>query len=178
MSAIANRYAKALADVVGTTGDYSAAKEALDGFNQLMLGHQELQSIFHNPTIPQAQKQGVLKAILARVKPSPVIANFLTLLVENHRLPQLNEIVAAFHREVDRRQGVVSAVVTTSAPIANDLQQQLANKLNQLTGKRVRLQFQTDPEIIGGVVTRIGSVIYDGSIRNQLQQFKRRLSQE
>ena len=178
MSAVANRYAKALADVVAEQGQTDQVKDSLGAFYRLVSGHEELQRVFHNPTIPLAQKRGVLDALLARLKPLPVVANFLAVLLENQRIQQLGEIVAAFNRELDRRLGVVSAEVTTASPITDAERRQLSDRLARLTGKQVRLQFNVDAEIIGGVVTRIGSVIYDGSIRNQLEQIKIRLREE
>ena len=178
MSAVANRYAKALADVVAEQGQTDQVKDSLGAFYHLVSGHEELQRVFRNPTIPLAQKRGVLNALLARLKPLPVVANFLAVLLENQRIQQLGEIVAAFNRELDRRLGVVSAEVTTAGPITDAERRQLSDRLARLTGKQVRLQFSVDAEIIGGVVTRIGSVIYDGSIRNQLEQIKIRLREE
>src|SRR5215831_3854393 len=175
MSAVANRYAKALADVVTEGGDPRGARDAIHGFNQLMTGHAELQSVFSNPTIPVAQKQGVLDALIERMQPPQTVKNFLQLLLKNYRLHQLGEIVEAFDREIDRRIGVVTAEITTAGPLDEKEKAELSNRLNQITGKTVRLQFSIDPDIIGGVVTRIGSVIYDGSIKNHLREIEIRL---
>ncbi|HZS46249.1 MAG TPA: ATP synthase F1 subunit delta [Blastocatellia bacterium] len=178
MSVIANRYAKSFADVVEEHGEITQARDAIHGFNQVLVGHQELQAVFYNPTIPQDQKRGILNALIQRLNLSKTTGNFLSLLLQNYRLHQLGDIVAAFDREIDRRLGVVTAEVTTAAPITEQERHALSKKLDQMTGKQVRLQFKIDPQIIGGVVTRIGSVIYDGSIRNQLQQIEVRLRGE
>jgi F-type H+-transporting ATPase subunit delta len=178
MSAIANRYAKALADVVSQDGSITQAREALNGFNQLLANHKELDQVFSNPTIPIQQKRGVMDALIERMQPPKTITNFLRLLLDNYRLHQLGNIVAAFDLEMDRRIGTVSAQVTTAGPITEAERQSLTDKLNRMTGKQVRLEFNSDPEIVGGVVTRIGSVIYDGSIRSQLQQIEAKLRSE
>lgn len=178
MSAIANRYAKALADVVAEGKDLTQIKDAIHGFSKLLNSNAELQGVFYNPTIPIQQKRGVLDALIARMQSPKSVNNFLKLLLDNYRLHQLGEIAAAFDREMDRRVGVVTAEVTTAAPINDQERKSLSDKLNQMTGKQVRLQFNADPEIIGGVVTRIGSVIYDGSIKNQLRQIEIRLRGE
>jgi len=178
MSAIANRYAKALADVVLQDGTIAQTRDALNGFNQVLNGHEELRQVFYNPTIAIQQKRGVLDALFDRMQPPKTVTNFLRLLLDNYRLQQLSDIVAAFDSEMDNRIGAVSAQVTTAAPITEQERQALSQKLNQLTAKKVRLEFNSDPEIIGGVVTRIGSVVYDGSIRNQLQQIETKLRSE
>jgi len=178
MSAIANRYAKALADVIAQDGTITEARDAIKGFNQVLNSNEELRQVFYNPTIPVHQKRGVMNALIEKVQPPKTIANFLRLLVDNYRLHQLGDIVEAFDLELDRRIGVVGAQVTTAAPISEQERKALSDKLNQMTGKQVRLEFHSDPEIIGGVVTRIGSVIYDGSIRNQLRQIETKLRSE
>ena len=178
MSAIANRYAKALADVVSQDGTLSQTRDAINSFNQTLNSHEELRQVFNNPTIAIHQKRAVLDALIERMQPPQTVNNFLRLLLDNYRLHQLGEIVTAFDFEMDRRIGAVSAQITTAAPITDQERAALATKLNQMTGKQVRLEFNADPAIIGGVVTQIGSVIYDGSISNQLRQIEMKLRSE
>jgi len=178
MSAIANRYAKALADVASQDGTLSQSRDAINGFNRTLNSHEELRQVISNPTIALHQKRAVLDALIERMQPPQTISNFLRLLLDNYRLHQLGEIVSAFDLEMDRRMGAVSAQITTAAPITDQERAALASKLNQMTGKQVRLEFNSDPEIIGGVVTQIESVIYDGSIRSQLSQIETKLKSE
>jgi F-type H+-transporting ATPase subunit delta len=93
-------------------------------------------------------------------------------LLQNHRLADLGEVNKRFAQVLDERSGVVSAEVTTARPVTQDAQESLRAKLTNMTGKKVRLSFTTDEDLIGGVMTRIGSTIYDGSVRNQLEQVK------
>jgi len=97
-------------------------------------------------------------------------------LLQNQRLTELGEINRKFAEVLDQRAGVVAATVTTARSVPEDAQQRLHQKLLALTGKKVRINFAIDPEMIGGLVTRIGSTVYDGSVRNQLQQIKEKMA--
>ncbi|MCA1555802.1 MAG: ATP synthase F1 subunit delta, partial [Acidobacteria bacterium] len=105
-------------------------------------------------------------------------ANFLQVLLQNHRLSELNEINKKFALQLDERSGVVSAQVTTARAVPEATKETLSAQLGTLTGKKVRLQFSVDEELIGGIVTRIGSTVYDGSVRTQLQQIKQKMAGE
>ena len=117
----------------------------------------------------------VLNRLIEMARPRPTTANFLKVLLQNQRLTELGEINRKFAQVLDERAGVVAATVTTARPIASAGHEQLRGTLAALTGKQVRIDFVTDPELIGGVVTRIGSTVYDGSVRNQLQQVKEKM---
>jgi F-type H+-transporting ATPase subunit delta len=97
-------------------------------------------------------------------------------LLQNHRLTELSEINNRFTEELDLRAGMVAATVTTARPMPENTQRDLQTKLSSLTGKKVRINFVTDPELIGGLVTRIGSTVYDGSVRNHLQLIKAKMA--
>jgi F-type H+-transporting ATPase subunit delta len=151
-------------------------KEELAAWEQMMQSNEQLLEVFRNPTIPYDQKQKVLSTLIARVRVRPTTANFLQVLLQNQRLAELGEVNKRFAQVLDERSGVVSAQVTTARPVPQSSQEALRAKLAAMTGKSVRLSFETDEELIGGIVTRIGSTIYDGSVRNQLQQVKERLA--
>ncbi len=144
----------------------------------MMQGNPLLLEVFRNPTIPYDQKQRVTKTLIERTRVRPTTANFLQVLVQNHRLTELHEINRFFALELDRRSGIVSAQVTTARPVPESSQNALRARLAALTGSEVRLQFAVDEELIGGIVTRIGSTVYDGSVRSQLQQIKEKISGE
>ncbi|HYH85973.1 MAG TPA: ATP synthase F1 subunit delta, partial [Pyrinomonadaceae bacterium] len=99
----------------------------------------------------------------------------LQVLLQNHRLADLSEINRQFVQELDRRAGVVNAQVTTARPVSSEMQEALRARLAEVTGSKVRLEFGVDNDLIGGVVTRIGSTLYDGSVRGQLQQIRRKM---
>lgn len=173
---VARRYATALADVVTARGGAQEVQRELIAWEMMMQSNEQLLEVFRNPTIPYEQKRKVLNALISRALVRPTTANFLQVLLQNQRLADLNEVNKRFAQILDERSGVVSAEVTTARPIPQTSQDALRAKLTALTGKDVRLSFATDEELIGGIVTRIGSTIYDGSVRNQLQQVKERMT--
>ncbi len=176
--AVARRYAAALADVVTERGEARQVQEELSAWELMMENNPQLLEVFRNPTIPYEQKRNVLNALMARARVRPTTNNFLQVLLQNHRLPELREVNRAFARQLDERSGVVSAQVTTARPVSEQAQATLRARLTQMTGRDVRLQFAVDDQLIGGVVTRIGSTVYDGSVRSQLQQIKERMTGE
>jgi F-type H+-transporting ATPase subunit delta len=164
-----------LAEVVLARGEAQEVREELAAWDELMRSNAELLEVFRHPAINYEQKRGVLEELIRRARPRPTTANFLKVLLQNGRLTELGEVSVQFAQELDRRSGVVTARVTTARPLSPDAQETLRARLGQLTGSRVRLQFEVDDELIGGVVTRIGSTLYDGSVRGRLQQIKQRM---
>ncbi|MDX2029606.1 MAG: ATP synthase F1 subunit delta [Blastocatellia bacterium] len=175
VNTIANRYARALADVIIERRETNEVIGELDAFARMMGGHAQLRDLFASPVIALERKRAVLDELLVRMKLRPTCENFLRLLVTNSRLHNLEQIMRALSREIDTRTNIVAAEVTTAREISEQEMALLRDKLKAATGKDVRLQFRTDPNIIGGVVTRIGSTVYDGSIKSQLAQMKRKL---
>jgi len=173
--AVARRYAVALADVVLSRGEAQEVREELAAWDTLVRSNSQLLEVFRHPAITQEQKRGVLEELIARSQPRPTTANFLKVLLQNGRLAELSEVSTQFAQELDRRSGIVTAQVTTARPLSADAREALSARLGQLTGSHVRLQFEVDDELIGGVVTRIGSTLYDGSVRGRLQQIKQRM---
>jgi F-type H+-transporting ATPase subunit delta len=173
---VARRYAAALADVVVARGEARQVQEELSAWETMIQQSAQLQEVFSNPTIPYDQKQKVLSALITRTRLRPLTANFLQVLLQNQRLTELGEVNKRFAQILDERSGIVSAQVTTARPVPEGSQAALRKKLMALTGKEVRLSFATDEELIGGLVTRIGSTIYDGSVRTQLQQVKEKMA--
>jgi F-type H+-transporting ATPase subunit delta len=174
---VARRYATALADVVGARPEARAVQDELRVWAEMMQTHPSLLEVFRNPVIPYEQKRKVLAALIGRTRVHPTTANFLQVLLRNHRLTDLAAINHSFARVLDERAGLVSAHVTTARPLPAPAQEQLRARLAQMTGHNVRLQFAVDEELIGGVVTRIGSTVYDGSVRTRLQQIKQRMAE-
>ncbi|MBA3241469.1 MAG: ATP synthase F1 subunit delta [Acidobacteria bacterium] len=175
LQTIARRYAVALADVVMTRGEAREVQEELSAWEEMMRTNAQLLDVFRHPTIPYEQKQRVADTLIERTRVRPTTANFLRVLLQNHRLADLGEINKYFAQELDRRSGVVEARVTTARPVAAQAQETLRAKLGAMTGSKVRLEFAVDEDLIGGVVTRIGSTVYDGSVRGQLQQIKQKM---
>jgi F-type H+-transporting ATPase subunit delta len=175
VQALARRYAAALADVVTARGESREVREELAAWESMTQSNPQLLEVFRHPTIPHEQKRAVLNELLTRTRVRPTTANFLQVLLQNHRLADLSEVNRQFVQELDRRSNVVTAQVTTARPMPRDAQESLRAKLSQMTGRSVRLEFEVDDSLIGGVVTRIGSTLYDGSVRGQLEQVKRKM---
>ena len=173
---IARRYATALADVALQHGEAREAQEELLGWESLIGSSLLLQEVIGNPTIPYEQKQRAIKDLIARTKVRPTTANFLQVLLKNQRLADLSAINEKFAAILDERAGVVGAEVTSARPVSDSIKAALEQQLGQMTGSRVRVSFKTDDELIGGIVTKIGSTVYDGSIKNQLEELGKRLA--
>lgn len=175
---VARRYAAALADVVIGQGEARSVQDELIAWAQMTQSNSQLQEVFGNPTIPYEQKQNVLKELISRTRVRQTTANFLQVLLRNQRLTDLPEVNKRFARVLDERSGVVGAQVTSARPIPESAKRSLQQRLVAMTGKDVRLSFATDESLIGGMVTRIGSTVYDGSVRNKLQQLGEKLAGE
>lgn len=173
---IARRYASALADVILQRGEANEVQQELQHWEELLQSHAALQEVFRNPTIALDQKRAVLNKLIDRAKPRPTTTNFLKVLLQNQRLTELPEINRKLAEILDERAGMVAAIVKTARPVPDDIQQSLEQRLTAVTQKKVRLNFEQDPDLIGGLVTRIGSTVFDGSVRNQLQQIKERMA--
>jgi F-type H+-transporting ATPase subunit delta len=178
VQAVARRYATALADVVVARGEAREVRDELTAWEEMMQSNEQLLEVFRNPTIPYEQKRKVLSALIERTRVRPLTANFLQVLLQNQRLAELGEVNKRFTQVLDERSGVVTAQVTSARPVPESSQEALRSKLAALTGKKVSLSFTTDKELIGGIVARIGSTIYDGSVRSQLQQVKERMKSD
>jgi F-type H+-transporting ATPase subunit delta len=172
---IARRYATALADVVVNSGQTDAVRTELKEWEILLSANSDLQSTFNNPTINHDAKTKVLEELLARARPSKTTANFLRVLLRNGRLSDLAEINEKLAAIIEERSGIVSASITSARDLPGDERSELKQNLERLTGKQVNIEFNIDQEIIGCVVTRIGSTVYDGSVRTQLDNLKEQL---
>ena len=175
--AIARRYAEALADVAIAHNQVEQMDAEVGAFAQLITGSRELHDVFASPVVSMEQKRSVLDAIIERTGVSAMIANLLRTMLSHYRLHDLTTVHEQFRRAINRRRGIALAEVTTAVPASQDAQQMLTRKLGELVGKQVQIQFKTDPALIGGAVTRLESVVYDGSIRTQLQIVKQRLKE-
>ena len=173
---VARRYASALADVVLDRGEAKEVQAELQEWEKLLQANANLQEVFRNPTIALDDKRAVLRKLIERASPRGTTANFLKVLLQNQRLTDLAEINRKFSDILDERAGMVAATVTTARPVPDNTQHSLQEKLATLTQKKVRLDFEEDPDLIGGLVTRIGSTVYDGSVRSHLQQIKEKMT--
>ena len=172
---ISRRYATALADVVIASGETETVKSELKKWEELIVTNPDLRTAFSNPTIAHANKEKVLEGLLAKAKPSKTTSNFLRVLLRNSRLTELGAINERFESLLEERSGSVVADVTSARELADIQRNDLKENLEKVTGKQVKLSFTVDPDLIGGVVTRIGSTVYDGSVKTQLENLKEEL---
>lgn len=177
MSVAANRYAKALLDVLYPSGA-ERGLEQLESFFSLLSGETKMRQLFENPTIAADRRKTMFKTIADSLSYDTMVRNFLDLLIERNRLELLGEIINSYRKLLDEKLGLVRAHVTTAIPLDAQQQRELATKLERVTGKQVRMDVAVDSTLIGGVIAQVGSTIYDGSVRQQLQTFKRRLTQD
>jgi len=177
MSVPANRYAKALLDVLYPT-NAELGLEQLVRFSSLLASQAQMRQLFENPTIAAERRKEVFRGIADSLSYENHVRNFLNLLIERNRLDLLADIVGAYQKLLDETLGIVRAPVASASPLDAAQQRSIASRLEQVTGKQVRVEISVDPALIGGVVARVGSTIYDGSIRQQLQVFKQRLIQD
>ena len=167
---VARRYASALADVVVERREEREVQAEIESWASMIDGNAQLREVFANPTIDYDHKHKVLEELIARTRVRQTTASFLRVLLRNQRLAQLPEIAERFGHVLDERSGVVAAEITTARPIPEELKNTLHEALAAATGRTVRLTFATDETIIGGLVARIGSTIFDGSVENHLER--------
>lgn len=172
---IARRYATALADVVLKAGDAETVKAELKIWEQLLTASNDLERAFSNPSIAQSKKERVLEGLIGKTRPSGTTANFLRVLVRNGRLMILSHVMARFDSVLEERSGIVSAEVASARELSDAQRTELKINLEKQTGKRVKLSFAVDTSLIGGVVTRIGSTVFDGSVKTHLENLKEEL---
>jgi F-type H+-transporting ATPase subunit delta len=176
MSVIALRYAHAFASVIASKGiDSAAAQQQLQDFEATFEGSRELRDVLMNPAIPQEQKLKVLDAIAGKLGMISQVRNFIAVIMENQRLGDLNEILAEYHAVADEQSGTAEAQITSAHPLGSADRAELEAQVAKLAGGPVRATYREDPSLLGGAIVRIGSTVYDGSIRAQLQQLKAKL---
>ncbi len=173
--AVANRYARALADVVARTGNYRAVLGELDQFATAYRESAELRAVFETPAVNLTQKIKVVEAIAARLRVSPLTTNFLRVLVTNYRMAMLEEIRGGFAKIANERMGIVQVKVFSAAGLLQPEKQALRARFLEITRQQVELEFHEDPELVGGVLAQIRSTVYDGSIRGHLERIRQRL---
>jgi F-type H+-transporting ATPase subunit delta len=172
----APRYARAFADVAEAARlDADAAQQQMRDFADTLATSGELREFLENPSIEMAKKLKVLDAVAGRIGMFPQVRNFLAVILEHHRLTELNEILTEYREVVDAHAGAIEARVTSARPLNPEDRAQLEAQIAKLAGAHVRASYAEDPSLLGGAVVEIGSTVYDGSLRAQLQQLKQRL---
>jgi F-type H+-transporting ATPase subunit delta len=178
-SVVVNRYANALADVIlapGSDVKPPAAIEQLRAFDATVQGSSDLRNVLASPAIPIARKQAVIKDIARILGLARVVRNFVLVLSDHRRATALAQMVDAFEMLLDERLGFVRAEVVSPFELPPIDRDELSGRLGKLAGAPVRMRFAIDPDLIGGVTAKIGSRVYDGSVRGQLAGMRKRLA--
>ena len=177
MSVAATRYAKALLDVL-YPNRAEMGREQLLKFASVLSQQGDARLVLENPTVSPERRKELLNKIGDALTLDAPIRNFLGLLVERNRLDLTDEIASTYETLLDERLGVVKARITSALELDSRQREEVAARLQTLTGKKVRMEVSVDPSLIGGLVAQVGSTIYDGSIRQQLQTFRNSLTQD
>jgi F-type H+-transporting ATPase subunit delta len=172
----ANRYARALLDVaVKESANLDQIEGELSQFVDLFTQHPTLAKVLLNPAVPVPRKRAAVSDLLAHAAFSPILSKLILLLAERDRLVLLPDLLASYRDRLLDYQQVVRAVVTTAVEVDAERAKAIQQGLATLTGRTVRLSMQTDPSIIGGVIARLGSTVYDASVTRQLEKMREAL---
>lgn len=177
MASVASTYARAFADVV--FGAHLDAARALGGLHQiagLFSQSVELRRVWENPAVPADQKRQLLDAIVQRNGIDRPVRNLVAVLIDHRRLPFLSRIVEQLKKELDARLGFTEAQISSARELGDTEKRTLENQIEKATRKKVRASYGLDPSLLGGAVVRIGSTIYDGSVKGQLEKIKEAIS--
>jgi F-type H+-transporting ATPase subunit delta len=175
--ASAARYAKALLDVALNESDPARIEQELSAFADLLSSNAELYGALTNPGVPLAGKAAVTDAVSSRLELSSPVRKLLSLLAERDRMALVPDLLVVYRERLMEHQQVVRAEVTTATPLSPRRATQIQERLARITGRRVDITTSVDPAIIGGMVARIGSTVYDGSVATQLSKLHQRLAQ-
>lgn len=172
----AARYARALFDVSVKDRDLRQVEASLVQFADLIEGHDTLNRVLLNPVIPASRKRAIVEALLGHLGVvTPPVAKLLTLLAERDRLVLLPEVVRSYRVRLLDHLGVVEAHVTTAQPLTADRIISIEHSLTQASGREVTMTTTVDPEILGGLIARLGTTVYDGSIARHLERMRETL---
>ena len=172
-----SRYARAFTDVViDKKLDPRKVEEELGAFVSLLESAPVLRTVWENPSVEARQKHAVLDQIIARIGASRMLRNFIAVLIDHRRVAALPEIARQFEMDINERLGLADAEVTSVRELSASEKRALEMRVGEVTGKKVRARYKTDRNVLGGAVVKVGSTIYDGSLRGQLEKLKQELS--
>jgi len=178
MAAITSRYARALADAAqDMKADPRRVEEELRTMADIVSSAPQLRTVWENPAVEPDKKRAVLDAIVKEAGVSRIVRNFIAVLIDHHRIGSLPAIVRQVEVEFNERLGLALAEVRTARPLDDQQKRALETRVGAVTGKTIRARYATDDSLLGGAVVKVGSTIYDGSIRGQLERLKEELTE-
>lgn len=172
---IARRYAKALLIIGKEDGQAEAYGKELDGFAKLMAKEKELEQAICNPIYGASGRKNVLEAVIGKVGISKIVASFLLLLFDKGRFEFISDINEFYQKLADELKGVLRASLVSASELSSETVEKIRATLSKRTGKDIILQVEQDPSLIGGIVSRIGDLVLDGSIKSQLLNMRESL---
>jgi F-type H+-transporting ATPase subunit delta len=177
LSAVLGRYCKSLADIVFEENLDERVTEDLKTYREIFRAVPDVLEVLHSPAVPRESREKLLSELMAHYPVHTITSNFLRILLQHNRIGYFQQILDGFLKAVSERKGIISAQVTAAMPLSQNELKSLEARLVGITGKVVNLESQTDASLLGGMVVQIGSTIFDGSIRTQLAEVKRRLTE-
>lgn len=177
MAAFVSRYAGAFLEVVSDARlDTAAIDQQFNDFLGTWNGSRELREFFENPAVPAAQKVAILDKLNAKLGMMKQLRNLLAVLIDNGRIRNVAEVAAAYRTLMQEKMGIQPAEIVTARELSNEERDALAAEVGKLAGTRIDASFKQDQSILGGTVVRIGSTVYDGSVRGRLERLKETLT--
>jgi F-type H+-transporting ATPase subunit delta len=174
MSRTTAHQARTLFEVAEKGSDPPRVASELEWFADVLKAPDATRTLL-NPVVPPDKKVDLVRALASAAGLTPVVSKLLVILATHDRLGDLEEMAPAFRQRLRERQNIVSADITTAVPLAPAAVQAIAARLSEVSGKQVEVGSRVDPSIIGGVVARIGSTVYDGSVNGQLTRMRQKL---
>jgi F-type H+-transporting ATPase subunit delta len=172
----ATRYARALLDVaLKEQADLSAIEAQLSALAALFQNNEELRRVLASPAVPLPNKRAIVADIIRLADVNPILGKTVAMLAERDRLLIVPDVADVFSQRMLERRNIVRAVVTTAQPLAGDRLDAIQRGLTAATGRTVDLAARVDPSILGGMVARVGSTVFDASVTNHLQRIRQRL---
>jgi len=177
MAVYAGRYARALAEIVMDLKlDAGAIDEELAGFAAAWDESPALREVFADPSIPGGKKIAILDKLTPKLGLSKTVRNFLAVLTNHERMEGFPEVLREYRREIRSMLGIAQVEFTTARVLPDEERQSVLERVRALAGGELDAKFYEDPSLLGGMLLRIGSTVYDGSVRGRLEQLKEKLA--
>lgn len=177
-STVARRYARAFFEIADEEKKWEEYFQELNAVCAVIEENDELKEFLTNPIVEQKDKKRIVETILDKVNPSPITANFVCLLTDKKRIPILKDIVTAYQDMMDDALNVMRVKVRTAFPLSPELQEQLKEALIKKTGRKVSMEMAEDSALLGGLVIQMGDVVFDNSVKTQLNKIRNQLGEE
>jgi F-type H+-transporting ATPase subunit delta len=177
MAAVLGRYARAYAEVaVKNKLNPEKTVAEFQQMSDVVNGSRELRNVLQNPAVSREQKLKLLDSIIQHIGASKMLRNFLAVLIDHRRIGNIGDVLEQFKQELDRRMGIADAKVSSVRELSSAEKKSLEQQLAAITGKTVRATYSQDASLLGGVLVRVGSTIYDGSVQGRLQRMRQELA--